>query len=160
MLLNCSNPATLLIHVLISNDFTQVVFTDEHENFILERRDGYSVQKKLTQLEDKLVQYVEESPPGESGFYFMECKDYDKSIKVIHSNREKKIYKILRNVEPDSIRIFDFNIQTLPSELEGYQKRIMRVLTMRDEEFIFDYIEYDEKHIKPEEETSNSKMAI
>jgi len=108
--LNFAQAPTKLTKVTISTDFQSVVFTDPNENFVLEKKDGYTVQKKLTQLEEKISHYTKESPSGEKGFYFIECKDYDKSIKIIHSNREKKIFKILRNVEPDIIHIFDIKI--------------------------------------------------
>lgn len=34
------------------------------------------------------------------------------------------------------------------SKIEGYTKRIIRVLSMRDDEFIYDYLKYDEKLIE------------
>jgi hypothetical protein len=42
-----AQPPTKYMIVTISNDFKSVVFTDLEENFILEKKDGYTVQKKL-----------------------------------------------------------------------------------------------------------------
>jgi hypothetical protein len=55
MTLNFANVPTDNLTIVISNDFKQVVFTDVNENFILENRDGFTVQKKLTQLDEKLA---------------------------------------------------------------------------------------------------------
>ena len=48
MCLNFANNPSEKLNILISNSFKQVVFTDVKENFILEKKDGFSVQKKLT----------------------------------------------------------------------------------------------------------------
>ena len=45
-----------------------------------------------------------------SKFYFIMTKSFDGSVKISHSNRLKKIFKVPRNVEPGIIRIFDFNV--------------------------------------------------
>lgn len=83
MSLNFAQKPNKQTSVYISSDFQSVVFTDPDENFVLEKKDGYTVQKKLTQLEEKLSYYTKEGADGEKGFYFIECKDYDKSIKII-----------------------------------------------------------------------------
>ena len=59
----------------------------------------------------KIIHHIKEGPVDEPGFYFMMCSEYDKSLKISHTNRAKKIFKIPRNVEPDIIKIFDFNVQ-------------------------------------------------
>jgi hypothetical protein len=109
-------------------------------------------------LEDKISHYSKESPKGEKGIYFIECKDYDKSIKIIQSNREKKLFKIIRNSEPDIIKILDVSINIERSELPGYKKKLMRILMMRDDEFIYDYITLDEKIL--EQPGSSAKAAV
>lgn len=47
MSLNFAERPSKYMKVTISSDFKQVVFTDFEENFILEKKDGYTVQKKL-----------------------------------------------------------------------------------------------------------------
>ena len=147
MSLNFSQPTNKQTHVTITRDFQSVVFTDPNENFVLEKKDGYTVQKKLTQLEEKVSHFTVESPESEKGFYFVECKDYDKSIKIIQSNREKKICKIIRNSEPDIIKVFDMKICIEKSEIPGYKLKFIRILMLRDDEFIYDFIRVDEKII-------------
>jgi hypothetical protein len=61
-------------------------------------------------LEGKIVHYIVQSEREESGFFFINSKDYDGSLKITHSNREKKICKINRNIEPGIIKIFDIDI--------------------------------------------------
>ena len=63
----------------------------------------------------------------------------------MHSNREKKIIKIKRNVEPDLIKIFDMHVMRADSQEPGYLKRIIRIIGMRGDEFIYDLLEIDEK---------------
>ena len=46
--MNFAKNPTENLSIVIANDFKQVVFTDEDENFILENREGFTVQKKLT----------------------------------------------------------------------------------------------------------------
>ena len=53
-------------------------------------------------------------------------------------------------MEPNIIKIFDFHIIKQDSEKEGFSKRYLRILGMSDDEFISDYIEYDEKLIPHE----------
>jgi hypothetical protein len=43
MCLNCSQRPNPYTHVTITSDFMSVVFTDPNENFILEKKDGYTV---------------------------------------------------------------------------------------------------------------------
>ena len=63
-----------------------------------------------------------------------------------HTNRLKKLFKVTRNVEPGIINVFDFNIQMETSQVsEGYMKKSYRVLSMKDDEFVFDYVTQDEK---------------
>jgi hypothetical protein len=111
MSLNFGYHPTSQIIVKISRDFKTVVFTDEKEKFQLEQKNGYTLQRKLNQLEGKIIHHIKEGPADEPGFYFMMCSEYDKSLKISHTNRAKKIFKIPRNVEPDIIKIFDFNVQ-------------------------------------------------
>jgi hypothetical protein len=119
-----------------------VVFTDPLENFILEKKDGYTVQKKLTELEGKMSHWTEEGQK-DSGFYFVVCKDYDNSIKIFNSKRDKKIHKVLRNVEPGMLWIFDMKVTVSEADLEDYEKVEIRILLLRDDEFIMDYITFD-----------------
>jgi hypothetical protein len=48
-------------------------------------------------------------------------KEFDGSLKVGHSNREKKIFKVKRNIEPGILKMFDIDLQISkkPDE-EGY----------------------------------------
>ena len=44
------------------------------------------------------------------------------------------------------------------SELPGYKKKLIRILMMRDDEFIYDYITLDEKLL--EQPGSSAKAAV
>ena len=48
-------------------------------------------------------------------------KEFDGSLKAAHSNREKKIFKVKRNIEPGILKMFDIDLQISkkPDE-EGY----------------------------------------
>ena len=56
--LNYSNRPTPLLKVKISYDFKTAVFTDLEEKFIVEQKDGYTVQRKLNMLTGKIVHYI------------------------------------------------------------------------------------------------------
>ena len=51
-----------------------------------------------------------QAPSPEKGIYFVCSKKYDKTLKIKHSLREKKISKIVRNIDPDCIKVLDFII--------------------------------------------------
>ena len=57
---------------------------------------------------------------------------------------EKKITKIVRNVEPNILKVFDFHIVKQESEKKGWTKRYLRILSLLDDQFFSDFIEYDE----------------
>lgn len=59
-------------------------------------------------LTGKIVHYIFQS---RKDFYFVQSKDFDGSLKVSHQNREKKIFKVKRNIEPGIMKMFDFDIQ-------------------------------------------------
>ena len=110
IVLNFSARPTKYINIFISEDFSQIVFTDQGQNFVVENKDGCQVQKKIVQLDGKMSYVVHQCSDGDKGFYFICSASYDKSIKIIHNLREKKIMKIFRNIEPDIFKVFDFKI--------------------------------------------------
>jgi hypothetical protein len=67
----------------------------------------------------------------------------------MHTLREKKIFKLVRNIDPDIIKVLDFHVikKKHKNTPAGYQRVEIRFLSMRDDEFLFDYIEYDERLI-------------
>ena len=92
----------------------------------------------------------------------MISQDYDKSLKIVHSQREKKIMKMVRNIDPDILKVLDFFVSKKKKSAktpEGYQHVEIRLLMMRDDEFLFDFIEFDEKLIPGDEELL-AKMAL
>ena len=56
--LNYAHPPTSILKVKISYDFRTAVFTDFEEKFIVEQKDGYTVQRKLNMLTGKIVHYI------------------------------------------------------------------------------------------------------
>jgi hypothetical protein len=50
----------------------------------------------------------------------------------------------VRNVEPNILKVFDFHIETRESDKKGYSKRYLRILSMLDDQFFTDFVEYDE----------------
>ena len=47
-----------MMKVKISYDFKACVFTDFQEKFIVELKDGYTIQRKLKNMESKNVHYI------------------------------------------------------------------------------------------------------
>ena len=98
-------------------------------------------------------------PNNEKGIYFVCSSAYDKSLYIRHSLREKKISHLVRNIDPDCIRVLDFNVSKKKHKtLKGYQRVEIRFVSMRDDEFLFDFIEFDEKLI-PHDPVLNHKKA-
>ena len=56
--LNYSYKPSPIVKVKISYDFKTAVFTDMNEKFIVEQKDGYTVQRKLNVLTGKIVHYI------------------------------------------------------------------------------------------------------
>ena len=56
--LNYAHRPTPILKVKISYDFKTAVFTDIEEKFIVEQKDGYTVQRKLGMLDGKIVHYI------------------------------------------------------------------------------------------------------
>ena len=71
MSINFGYQPTPQIIVKISRDFKTVIFTDEKEKFQLEQKNGYTLQRKLNQLEGKIIHYIKEGSVDEPGFYFV-----------------------------------------------------------------------------------------
>jgi hypothetical protein len=58
LFLNYGHPPSKMMKVKISFDFKTCVFTDINEKFIVEQKDGYTVQRKLGMLTGKIVHYI------------------------------------------------------------------------------------------------------
>jgi len=111
---------------------------------------------------DKSSHYVCQSPAPDGGYYLLISQDYDKSLKIIHTLREKKIMKMVRNIDPDILKVLDFFVIKKKKHAktpEGYQRVEIRLLMMRDDEFLFDFIEFDEKLI-PGDVEKLAKLAL
>ena len=83
----------------------------------------------------------------------MACQEYDKSVSIEHSNRTSFNASFQRLVEPDTIKVFDFHLKIVGKpfthEEKKAQKKEIRILSMRDEEFLLDKCSYDEVSIGP-----------
>lgn len=44
------------------------------------------------------------------GFYFLIRKDYDKYLKVVHSNRPNMDVGFVKNIEPGAVNVLDCSI--------------------------------------------------
>jgi hypothetical protein len=92
------------------------------------------------------VHFIFQSRTEEAGFYFLQSKDYDGSLKVSHSHREKKICKINRNIEPGIIRIYDFDIHEHQVEDgSAFVEKHLRIIGMQDEDYTYDKISFEER---------------
>jgi hypothetical protein len=105
----------------------------------------YYNQRKLKHLKNKKVRHVQQDYK-EGGFYFLAYQEFDKYLSVEHSNRESFDIRFARLIEPGVIRIFDFHIKTIGKLKDGKKgfKKEIRVVSMRDDEFILDKCGYDE----------------
>ena len=70
-------------------------------------------------------------------------------MSVEHTNRDSFDIRFQRLIEPGVIRIFDFHIMTESKKGKGKGvKKAIRVVSMRDDEFILDKCDYEEQ-LKP-----------
>lgn len=70
--------------------------------------------------------------------------------------------KMVRNIDPDILKVLDFFVTKKKKQNNtptGFQRVEIRMLMMRDDEFLFDYIEYDEKLI-PGDPVMLARMAL
>ena len=96
------------IKIAISNDFSQVVYTNGKENLILKRicddndedYADYSLGS-LSWLNKKLIYHI--LPVGTSDFLFVSSKMYDHDLDIYCSWTKDFKMAIKRKVEPDSI---------------------------------------------------------
>lgn len=62
---------------------------DKHDKFVVEfMNDGCHRKRKLTQLKDKVVHFIEEDPI-DNGFYILCSREYDDCIELEHSHRDE-----------------------------------------------------------------------
>lgn len=87
---------------------------------------------------------IAEDTLGE-GFYLLGCEEYDGSISVCHTNRKKVRLRFRRSIEPGIITVFDFNI--CKGEPQNGQE--IRILSLKDDEFLLDKICYEETYETP-----------
>jgi len=92
----------------ISRDSKSVIFTDVNEHFIVENHGCFYTQRKLNQLQDLIVMYIEEDDQG-TGFFLICSKKYDETITVLHSTQEDFRMSFKKSVEPGIVKIFDMN---------------------------------------------------
>ena len=107
----------------------------------------YYNQRKLKHLKNKKVRHIQQDY-REGGFYFLACQEFDKHLSVEHSNRESFDVRFTRLIEPGVLKVFDLHLKTVgkPYTKDGFrgQKKEIRVLSLRDDEFILVKCGYDE----------------
>lgn len=109
----------------------------------------------MRNLEGKNVLYAREDAEG--GFYLVACGSYDTCLSLHHSQRKDVQVEFTREVEPGIIRIFDLNMdkEKLSDEelIQEYQNRsiTIRMLSMKDDEFLLDKCKYYESQEKTED---------
>jgi hypothetical protein len=69
--------------------------------------------------------------------YLIASNDYDDELHVFRADDIDFTFNIVRDVQPNIIKVFDFMFDD-----EGY----MKMLSMRDDEFIIDQVHYVHKH--------------
>jgi len=74
------------------------------------------------------------------------CQDYDKYLSVEHSNREEFAVRFDRKNEPGIMKIFDFHIRNAPDKdsTPGKQNKEIRIISMKDDEFLFTRSDYED----------------
>lgn len=107
--LNFQHQPSDLTMVDISFDFKQIVFVNCTENFEIVDMGKDYVQRKLNQLQNKIVRYISHSPEMD-GFYFVAHQEYDHVLDVEHSKRTDFLVDFDRDIAPGIIKIFDFVI--------------------------------------------------
>lgn len=122
---------------------------DKNDQFVVEfMNDGCHRKRKLSQLKDKLVHFIEEDPIN-SGFYILCSKEYDERLELEHSHRDEFNINFERQVEPGIIKIFNMSINSTPLLGKTNTNIItMRFVGMRDDEFTFDICSYYENKIQ------------
>ena len=66
-----------------------ILFSNGHDNYIIEEFGSYYTQRKLRQLQNKIVRFVMEDPsPSSQGFYVVCSEDYDTSLDMQHTHRK------------------------------------------------------------------------
>lgn len=143
--LNFEHEPTEHLMVRISKNNKQIIFTDNHEKFIVDLHVGYSEKRKLASIEGKIVMYIQEDPAG-TGFYVVCCKEYDSKIDVEHSHRPALDIAFDRQVEPGIIKIHDMNIRSTALDAHTNKNEI-RFVGMRDDEFTLDRATYTERKL-------------
>lgn len=89
------------------------------------------------------------------GFFFVASRDYDSMLDIQHSHRPNDFeVKFTRQIEPGIIKIFDFNIQGADKPIRSnvllngtrtHYSNIIRMLSLRDDEFLIDEATYPEE---------------
>lgn len=95
-----------------------------------------------------LIYYMQDPPNNEVGFYFIASNEYDDHLSLYHSDHEKCMLEFKRKVEPGIIQVHDMVFDTSgftdkASEVKNYSRRTVRMIGMREDEFIMDRAKYD-----------------
>lgn len=139
---NVTHEITEEMQIHIHSNHKQIVYTDQHEKLVLEMEaHGYFRQRFLYNLEGKnVLQTVE----GSNDFYFLSCDGFDNSLQLAHSTHESMDIAFKRQVEPGIIKVHDLTVREDTHEEPRGPNRVIRMLSMRDSEFILDAVEYCE----------------
>lgn len=163
-ILNFENEPTETMKIDISIDFKQIVFVNQFENFEIIDMGTYYIQRNLNQLNEKCVRYISYSQEHD-GFYFVAHHSYDHKLDVDHSSRIDFEVDFEREIEPGIIQIFDFslkNLGKLPSicndqgntinydimENMNDKRKELRMLSLRDQEFLVDVANFKEHYVE------------
>ena len=84
--INFKHEPTEHLQFKISKDFKLMIFSDVNENFIVEEHRCFYVQKKLDNLVNRYVNYIEEDDEGH-GFFLICSQKFDNKITVVHSEK-------------------------------------------------------------------------
>jgi hypothetical protein len=102
-------------------------------------------------VQGKIVHFIHEV---EDGFFLLAAGDYSKSIQLEHTHRKEKVFKIDRNFEPEIMKAYDFDVETKKNR-DGSVQYFFRLLSMRDDEFIYDYFSHIEKKVDQQVEVKD-----
>jgi hypothetical protein len=115
-------------------------------------------------MDDMVTYYISDPPEHEVGFYFIVSHEFDNHLRMYHSDLEDCLLEFGKSIEPNIIKVQDMLFDTTgftdeDMKKDGYLRRTIRVVRMREDEFIMDRVKYNFKnHMEITQHLINDKI--